>query len=78
MGGLEPSIQCRAQRGQRNKKVDGVRTLSLLTMPGHDKLLEVRWVLRDALPNVELPTVMRKIVEHGLDEGGPLFALRKP
>jgi len=60
------------------KKMDGVRTLSLLTMPGHDKLLEVRWVLRDALPNVELPTVMRKIVEHGLDEGGPLFALRKP
>ncbi len=33
-----------------------------------------RWVARDALPNVELPTVMRKIVEHGLDAGGPLFA----
>ena len=25
------------------------------------------------LREVELPTVMRKIVEHGLDEGGPLF-----
>jgi len=46
--------------------------------PGHDKLLEVRWVPRAALPNVELPTVMRKIVEHGLDEGGPLFSSRKP
>ena len=52
---------------------------------GHDKL-EVRWVPHNALPNVELPTVMRKIVEHGLDNGGPLFAagpakktaLRKP
>jgi A/G-specific adenine glycosylase len=44
---------------------------------GHDKL-GVRWVSRDELSNVALPTVMRKIVEHGLDEGGPLFALRKP
>jgi hypothetical protein len=31
-------------------------------------------VPRDKLATVELPTVMRKIVEHGLDEGGPLFA----
>jgi A/G-specific adenine glycosylase len=43
---------------------------------GGDDKLEVRWVLRDALPNVELPTVMRKIVEHGMDEGGPLFAAK--
>ena len=27
--------------------------------------------------DVALPTVMRKIVEHGLDDGGPLFALRQ-
>jgi A/G-specific adenine glycosylase len=32
------------------------------------------WVARDRLRDVALPTVMRKIVEHGLDEGGPLFA----
>jgi A/G-specific adenine glycosylase len=58
---------------------DSVRAPSMdgRVKPGHDKL-EVRWVPRNALPNVELPTVMRKIVEHGLDEGGPLFALRKP
>jgi A/G-specific adenine glycosylase len=40
-----------------------------------------RWVSADKLREVELPTVMRKIVEHGLDNGGPLFAvkpLRKP
>ncbi len=37
-----------------------------------------RWVDAGDLYKVELPTVMRKIVEHGLDEGGPLFALRKP
>jgi adenine-specific DNA glycosylase len=37
-----------------------------------------RWVKADELHKVALPTVMRKIVEHGLDEGGPLFALRKP
>ena len=43
--------------------------------PGHDKL-EVRWVPHNILPNVELPTVMRKIVEHGLDEGGPLFSAK--
>jgi A/G-specific adenine glycosylase len=36
------------------------------------------WVPREKLADVALPTVMRKIVEHGLDEGGPLFALRKP
>jgi A/G-specific adenine glycosylase len=35
-----------------------------------------RWVAQDELPNVELPTVMRKIVEHGLDAGGPLFAVK--
>ena len=32
------------------------------------------WVARERLGSVALPTVMRKIVEHGLDEGGPLFA----
>jgi A/G-specific adenine glycosylase len=35
------------------------------------------WIAPDRLRDVALPTVMRKIVEHGLDEGGPLFALRK-
>ena len=35
------------------------------------------WIPREKLGDVALPTVMRKIVEHGLDEGGPLFALRK-
>jgi A/G-specific adenine glycosylase len=35
------------------------------------------WVSADRLREVALPTVMRKIVEHGLDEGGPLFSLRK-
>jgi len=33
-----------------------------------------RWVPVAELPDVALPTVMRKIVEQGLDEGGPLFA----
>ena len=33
-----------------------------------------RWVPVAELPEVALPTVMRKIVEQGLDEGGPLFA----
>ena len=35
---------------------------------------EGRWVPRADLVDTALPTVMRKIVEHGLDEGGPLFA----
>ena len=35
---------------------------------------EGRWIAADQLRTVALPTVMRKIVEHGLDEGGPLFA----
>ena len=34
------------------------------------------WVKREKLREVALPTVMRKIVEHGLDEGGPLFAAK--
>jgi A/G-specific adenine glycosylase len=33
-----------------------------------------QWVPAEKLREVALPTVMRKIVEHGLDEGGPLFA----
>jgi len=32
-----------------------------------------RWVPVAELPDVALPTVMRKIVEQGLDQGGPLF-----
>jgi A/G-specific adenine glycosylase len=37
-----------------------------------------KWIAADRLREVALPTVMRKIVEHGLDDGGPLFSLRKP
>ncbi|HEX4028027.1 MAG TPA: A/G-specific adenine glycosylase [Rhizomicrobium sp.] len=60
--------------GAKNKSKK--KKLSGPDKPGHDKL-EVRWVPRNALANVELPTVMRKIVEHGLDQGGPLFSSRK-
>jgi A/G-specific adenine glycosylase len=35
------------------------------------------WVPTEKLREVALPTVMRKIVEHGLDEGGPLFSSGK-
>jgi A/G-specific adenine glycosylase len=38
--------------------------------------VEGRWVAQEKLRDVELPTVMRKIVQHGLDEGGPLFAAK--
>ncbi len=33
-----------------------------------------RWVHRDRLASAALPTVMRKIIAHGLDDGGSLFA----
>jgi A/G-specific adenine glycosylase len=36
-----------------------------------------QWVPHKKLRDVALPTVMKKIIEHGLDQGGPLFALRK-
>jgi A/G-specific adenine glycosylase len=32
-----------------------------------------QWIAADKLRAVALPTVMRKLVEHGIDEGGPLF-----
>ena len=32
-----------------------------------------QWIPIEKLKDVALPTVMRKIVAHGLDEGGPLF-----
>jgi A/G-specific adenine glycosylase len=35
-----------------------------------------QWIATERLREVALPTVMRKIVEHGLDEGGPLFAVQ--
>ncbi|HXR95882.1 MAG TPA: A/G-specific adenine glycosylase [Rhizomicrobium sp.] len=41
-----------------------------------EAIREARWVAQDDLAKVALPTVMRKIVAHGLDEGGPLFATR--
>jgi A/G-specific adenine glycosylase len=33
-----------------------------------------QWIASEKLHGVALPTVMRKIIEHGLDAGGPLFA----
>ena len=35
-----------------------------------------QWIAASKLGDVALPTVMRKVLEHGLDEGGPLFAKR--
>jgi A/G-specific adenine glycosylase len=35
---------------------------------------EAKWVPRAKLGDAALPTVMRKIIAHGLDDGGPLFA----
>jgi A/G-specific adenine glycosylase len=35
------------------------------------------WLPIDKLKDAALPTVMRKIIAHGLDEGGPLFAKRE-
>jgi A/G-specific adenine glycosylase len=35
------------------------------------------WVPAEKLGEVALPTVMRKIVEHGLDQGGPLFSQKR-
>ncbi len=37
------------------------------------KTVEGRWVARDALEAVGLPTVMRKVADHVLDGDGPLF-----
>jgi A/G-specific adenine glycosylase len=34
------------------------------------------WVPAEKLRSVALPTVMRKILAHGLDDGGPLFQIR--
>ncbi len=36
------------------------------------------WVPPERLGEVALPTVMRKIIEHGVDSGGPLFSSAKP
>ena len=59
-----------AARVLKGKKMDG------RVKPGHGDE-GVRWVRSDKLRDVALPTVMRKIVEHGLDDGGPLFAQSK-
>jgi len=40
-------------------------------------LASPRWLDASALRAAALPTVMRKIVAHGLDDGGPLFAQAK-
>jgi len=58
-----------AARVLKGKKMDG------RCKPGHGEE-GGRWVRSDKLRSVALPTVMRKIVEHGLDEGGPLFAAK--
>jgi len=42
----------------------------------HDN--EAIWIPIGKLKDAALPTVMRKIIAHGLDEGGPLFAKPAP
>jgi A/G-specific adenine glycosylase len=42
--------------------------------PSPRRLSEGSWVAEADLATVALPTVMRKIVTHALDYGGPLFA----
>ena len=37
-----------------------------------------KWIAADRLSSSALPTVMRKIVMHALDDGGPLFAQLRP
>jgi A/G-specific adenine glycosylase len=38
---------------------------------------DARWIASDKLKDAALPTVMRKIIAHGLDDGGPLYARRE-
>jgi A/G-specific adenine glycosylase len=37
---------------------------------------KAKWVPTEKLREVALPTVMRKMIEHGLDAGGPLFSAK--
>ena len=50
-------------------------TQKILVQPGQKEVVRVAM---EKAPTGPLPrvsaTVMRKIIEHGLDEGGPLFA----
>jgi A/G-specific adenine glycosylase len=61
------SASVRAARGSGRD----VRGPSEAAVPG-------RWLPIAELKDAALPTVMRKIIAHGLDEGGPLFAKREP
>jgi A/G-specific adenine glycosylase len=54
----------------RNDRANEKIPLTLTVSP--DRGEEI-WVAQSALDSVALPTVMRKIIEHGLDDGGPLF-----
>jgi A/G-specific adenine glycosylase len=45
---------------------------------GGTPAVPARWLPISELKDAALPTVMRKIIAHGLDEGGPLFAKREP
>ncbi len=66
--------------GGRRIRTPHRKILALRTriFPGLSHKEGMRWVQSDKLRDVALPTVMRKIVEHGLDDGGPLFSSRKP
>ena len=55
----------------------GDRSLCRATSPSGPKFNGQTGWPPNKLRDVALPTVMRKIVEHGLDEGGPLFRLTK-
>jgi A/G-specific adenine glycosylase len=51
---------------------------TLKEVAGKMPAVPARWIPISELKDAALPTVMRKIIAHGLDEGGPLFAKREP
>ena len=67
---LEVEVYVMSERGRpaRNQRStqDAAETAALR----HDAI----WIPTDKLKDAALPTVMRKIIAHGLDDGGPLFA----
>ncbi len=51
-----------------------VETRTGSTSPRGEGGTKARWVHVNDLGAVALPTVMRKILTHALDDGGPLFS----
>ena len=68
-----PPTRNSVARRKRQDRADVTARAEISTSPQGGGEVEGKWIAVSELPNVALPTVMRKIIAHAITDEGPLF-----